>query len=84
MTDTPPPMLKEALVATEHGQVLGRTPANWLTPVRVRIWVEGVASKLVLVFADGQTGEIPLPPQLVGPGAVQDFGVLGVRREGAG
>lgn len=80
MTGAPPPELVEAMVVASNGARLGVTPASWSKRVRVRLTKEGIATELVLKFKDGQQQSIPLPPQLVGPPHVIDFGRMQFKR----
>lgn len=83
MAEAPPPELVEAMVVASNGARLGMVKATWAKPVRVRLTKEGIATQLVLKFKDGQQQAIPLPPQLVGPPNVIDFGRMQFKRVAA-
>lgn len=72
--------LSEAILATAQGVVLGRSKANLVTELKIKAEREGIATRLVLRYTDGQEHEMPLPPQLVSRGEVQNFGRLKLKR----
>ena len=75
--------LDEALLATAQGVILGRSKANLVTELKIKVEREGIATRLVLRYTDGQAHEMPLDPQLVSRGDVQNFGRLKLKRVAA-